>query len=427
MKFPRRKQQQPLGSAHVVFGLQAGSEAKGKVAGWLAKHGNYDVAVSNFMPNAGHTFVKDNGDKIMVQTLPQSIVAGDSMEYVLSAGSAIELTLLFEEIMKFSVDPWNVYIDSRAVIVLGRHREAEATKMAYISSTRKGCGEALAGKVLRDPWTVLWADIVEETTKGQEALEEAFEGKGELWKLEAERILGKLKTNSKHHGRTHTLLNNALDSGENLLIEAPQGYDLDINHGVQYPYCTSRQTTPAQAVADAGIPMYAVTRVTAVARPYPIRVGNMVIDGVLVGSSGDYPTKEITWEEIAERSGTPREEITEMTTVTKKLRRVFETNMHEMAEAVRVTGTTDIALNFVNYIDYSNYGATSIKQLTDRTIVFINNLQEVTGVPVSYIGTGPKDGQVIDLMNPEQRKLYDVRVQGLYALGALDDTTIETK
>lgn len=173
--------------------------------------------------------------------------------------------------------------------------------------------------------------------------------------------------------------------------------------------------------------MYAVTRVTAVARPYPIRVGNMVVDGVLVGSSGDYPTKEITWEEIAKRSGTPREEITEMTTVTKKLRRVFETNMHEMAEAVRVTGTTDIALNFVNYIDYSNYGATSIEQLTDRTIIFINNLQEVTGVPVSYIGTGPKDGQAIDLMNREQRKLYDTRVQGLYALGALDDTTIETK
>ena len=51
---------QPTGVT-VVFGGQAGSEGKGKIAGWLAQRYDWDAAVSTFMPNAGHTYVNNDG------------------------------------------------------------------------------------------------------------------------------------------------------------------------------------------------------------------------------------------------------------------------------------------------------------------------------------------------------------------------------
>ena len=45
----------------VVVGGMAGSEGKGKVAGYLALHDDMTHAICNFMPNAGHTW--RSGDK----------------------------------------------------------------------------------------------------------------------------------------------------------------------------------------------------------------------------------------------------------------------------------------------------------------------------------------------------------------------------
>ena len=391
------------GAVHVVFGGQAGSEAKGKTAGWFAMQGDYDVAVANFMPNAGHTWIGNDGHKIMVQTFPQSAIthsqAEKPMKLYLSAGQAIELKLLVKEVKDFDLDLKHIVIDRRAVIVQDLHKEKEAKTMGRISSTLKGCGEALADKAKRTKDTVLWGDLAD-----QEVFDRVTEG----FSAEDKDIIADIKC-----GVVSSRLNDHRLNGDSILIEAPQGYDLDINHGVQYPYCTSRQTTPAQALADAGLPPQSVTRITSVIRPYPIRVGNNVVDGITVGTSGDYPAEEITWEEVAERSGMPRSEITEFTTVTGKLRRVFELNMDRLRHMVRTTGTTDIALNFANYIDYEVQGVTKVSGLSDKVITFINNIEIATGVPVLYIGTGPRDGDVVDLSDDAERYKFERRVTRL--------------
>src|SRR5690606_5506427 len=82
----------------VVLGGQAGSEGKGKIAGYLAKE--FGASVANFMPNAGHTWVGDDGRKVMVQQLPQAVVNKDALLFI-SAGSALEPDLLFDEIQKY--------------------------------------------------------------------------------------------------------------------------------------------------------------------------------------------------------------------------------------------------------------------------------------------------------------------------------------
>ena len=393
---------------HVIFGGQAGSEAKGKVAGFLALNGEYDVSVANFMPNAGHTWIGETGTKVMVQTLPQASVTHleensnvNPMALMLSAGQAIDLKLLIKEIVNYNLDPKLITIDNRAVIVQQHHKDKEAQTMGRISSTLKGCGEALAGKVTRSNDTILWRDIFQ-----PKIMKRLVESEG----LTKEDIEALTDINTEMVSKE---LWNRINEGQSILVEAPQGFDLDVNHGVEFPYCTSRQTTPAQAIADAGIAPQMVDRITAVIRPYPIRVGNNYNGNEMTGTSGNYPSAEITWEDVAERSGMPREEITEFTTVTGKLRRVFELNMHRLTHMVRVTGTTDIALNFANYIDYNVQGATDVDQLSDKVIAFIHNIEVSTGVKVSYVGTGAKENEAIDLTHPTQESKYALRLRGL--------------
>lgn len=354
------------GRITVVLGGQAGSEGKGKFAGYLAKTDETIVAsVCNFMPNAGHTWVSDDGEKVMVQQLPQAVINPNIVLFI-SAGASIDPDIFLNEVNKYDAHD-RVYIHPRAMVILEKHRQMEAQTLNRISSTLKGCGASIAEKVMRGQDVILARD--------HEALKPYV-------REDFTRALHEL-----------------LLSGHHILVEAPQGYDLDINHGLEYPYCTSRQTTTAQVIADAGLPPQAVEDVIAVIRPYPIRVGNTYDEhGNMIGTSGSYlDSPEITWEDVARRAGAPHDAFQEYTTVTGKLRRVFEPNFSRLREMCITNGVTQIALNFANYIDYSVYGVNDSRDLTPRVLRFIEKIEEETNVPVTLIGTGPKHSHIVDL------------------------------
>lgn len=365
------------GHVTVVLGGMAGSEGKGKFAGYLANKGEVDIAVANFMPNAGHTWVDDEGNAHLVQQLPQAAtVPNKDISLVISGGAAIELPMLLDEIEKFDAHD-RLVISPRAMVIEDRHREAEAEQLQRISSTLKGCGHALADKVSRGKDVKLAGDIIS-------------------LRPYTEDVSGEVGVAA---GIGYALSNIVTEEDVRVMVECPQGFDLDINHGLEYPYCTSRQTTSAQALADAGIAPQLVDEVIAVIRPYPIRVGDAYDkDGNKIGTSGSYGNaKELTWEEVAERGGVPFEEIRELTTVTKKLRRVFEIDWERLKAMVLINGVTQIALNFANYIDWEIKGATEEHQITPKVLAFMQQIQLRTGVPVTLIGTGAKDGEIIDL------------------------------
>jgi adenylosuccinate synthase len=349
----------------VVLGGQAGSEGKGKFAGYLALRGRFAAAVCNFMPNAGHTWVSKDGERIMVQQLPQAVV-NPNLELFISAGSAIDADILHREIDSNWGSGNNLHIHPRAMVVKRHHRDEEAEVLNKISSTLKGCGAAAAQKI---------------------------------WRTNPKALAEHDPYLSQYVDKNFTeILHDMVRDDAAILVEAPQGFDLDINHGLEYPYCTSRQATTTQVLADAGLPAQSVEEVIAVIRPYPIRVGNVYSEnGEMIGTSGSYlDSPEISWEIVAERAGAPREAITELTTVTGKLRRVFEMNWKRLREMCMTNGVTQIALNFANYIDWSVYEATSEDQLTEKVWEFIRKVEIETGVPVSLIGTGPRDHHIID-------------------------------
>lgn len=357
----------------VVLGGQAGSEGKGKIAGYLAKKDEYNVSICNFMPNAGHTWVSDEGEKVMVQQLPQAVIQEDTV-LMISAGSAIDLDTLLKEIEKYNASD-RLLIHPRAMIIEQKHKDAEAKALNRISSTLKGCGYASADKVVRAEGVMLAKDCPQL----------------EKWVMP--------EMGDDINASWYALMQDIVAKGFKVLVEAPQGFDLDINHGLEYPYCTSRQTTTTQVLADAGLPPQALAEVIAVIRPYPIRVGNVYDEnGNMIGTSGGYrDSKELTWEYVAEQCGMPREEISEYTTVTGKLRRVFEPNWARLREMCFVNGVTGIALNFANYIDYNIQGKNKKEDITPLVETFIAKVERETGVPVVLVGTGAKDSDIIDL------------------------------
>jgi len=175
-------------------------------------------------------------------------------------------------------------------------------------------------------------------------------------------------------------------------------------NGVRGHNCTSRQTTAVQNLADMGLPARAMGEVYLVIRPFPIRVGNVVEDGRQTGYSGGCYTdqRELTWRDVADQAGMPESEAQalltkELTTVTKRLRRVFSFSDQQLREAVTVNGATKIVLNFANYIDWAVAGTSKHSDLTPKVLDFIARVEGVAGIPVTLVGTGPRIDQVVDL------------------------------
>ena len=152
----------------------------------------------------------------------------------------------------------------------------------------------------------------------------------------------------------------------------------------------------AELVADAGLSVFNVKDIYMIIRPYPIRISNETNIGENI-YSGDYAgSKEISWDEVAKRCGYDGK-LEEYTTVTKKKRRVFEMNWDRLKYNVMINKPTQIVLNFAQYIDYKAYKCKSYDKLPQKVKRFISKIEKETNVPVTIIGTGEKDEDIIDL------------------------------
>ena len=142
-------------------------------------------------------------------------------------------------------------------------------------------------------------------------------------------------------------------------------------------------------------------------RTFPIRVGNVVEDGVQTGFSGDfYPDcEELTWEQIAQESGMPVVEAAalaerERTTVTKRIRRPCNFSFQGLRDAVKVNGATKLILNFVQYLDWKDgglrgEGAEAVAKLSSKTRDLITRIEDAVNVPVAMVGTGADNDDMI--------------------------------
>lgn len=351
----------------IVLDGQAGSCGKGKICGYIAKKQNFEISTNNWSSNAGHTYVDDEGNKIVVSHLPMAMI-NKNTKLCINAGAIITPETLESELLKYKdiIGERKIYIHPRAMTIKEKHREEEKEKIKS-GSTFKGCGAALAEKAMRIP--------------GVELIKDYFNNFSDYAKSKIEIV------------DTSIILN---ESRNEILVEGAQGADLDINYGLDYPNVTSRQCNSSQLIADAGISPFKIKDVIMVIRPYPIRISNKTNIGIDI-YSGDYAgSKEITWEEVKKRCNADID-LKEYTTVTKKVRRVFETNWDRLKYNVMINNPTQIALNFAQYIDWDAYRCTEYEKLPQKVKDFIHKIENATNVPVTMVGTGERNCDIVDL------------------------------
>jgi len=384
-----------LDKFHLLLDLAAGSCGKGAISPRLAEiHGFRNVSCHN-LPNAGHT-VRIEGKKFVSKAIPTPCFLksfGTDMTGFVSPGSGFAP----EQILKewFQCGKPDLIIHDRASLVLPRHAALEregSLSTKHLASTMQGSGAAVMEKMMRLPDVVLARKLPEEL--------ERLVGDGKVNQKEAEEFLDKVTIADGDFFRE--LVFAALEQG-GILHEGSQGFALSLNHGLEYPYVTSRDCDTAQAMSYMGVPPQEVGEVWGVIRAgHMIRVGNVVEDGVQKGfSGGGYrDQEEMTWKELGVRAGMDDEQAenllkTELTTVTGRLRRVFSESIHGISQAVRTCGVTQMVVNFVDYINVEDYGKTKVGDLTRKTRAYLDQVQENYGIPVRMVGTGPEHHQYI--------------------------------
>src|SRR5207245_2673186 len=159
--------------------------------------------------------------------------------------------------------------------------------------------------------------------------------------------------------------NTSLDCGKKVLVEGTQGFGLSLYHSDSYPKATSRDTTAASFLGEIGLSPLLVTEIVLVFRTFPIRVA---------GEQAGPLKYEITWEVLQQESGYP-ELIQEMTTVSKRLRRVGRFDWESAKRAVIVNKPTQLALNGLDYLNARNRGVQRSKDFTSEAKAFVARLE----------------------------------------------------
>lgn len=335
--------------ATVIVGGQFGSEGKGKTALFLAGHLGAQVVVRVGGSNAGHTAHDDNGVRHVFRHLPTAALLPHPL-CVLGPGSLVDPDVLQREVDRLSLPPERLVVDPMAYVITEAHkrRERDSDIRNRIGSTLTGTGEALIDRIRRSST----ADLAHKHPYLRQFV----------------------------RGPVRELLRHRLRQSDRVVVEGTQGFGLSNVQSPHYPFVTSRDTTAAAFVAEAGLSPLDVDQVVLVIRAHPIRVG---------GNSGPLPN-ETDWETIAAHAGTPG--LVERTTVTQRIRRVAHFDPAVVRDAIAANTPTSIVLNHAD-------------QLGSDAVVGIHRIEALIGQHVDWVGTSPRttstrDGALRELGNP---------------------------
>lgn len=326
----------------VVVGGQFGSEGKGKVSHYLAKHMGATAAVRVGGPNSGHTVVGVNGEKIIFRQLPTASIL-PHVVCVLPAGSYIDKEVLSREVQVTRLGPERLLIDPNAVVIGDLERGEEEARLLgeRIASTLTGTGAAVTKRANR------LRDVCLAYEDPQIA---------------------------RYVQPVAPVMRSMLDRGRRIIIEGTQGYGLSVLHSQYYPFTTSRDTTAAAFVSETGLSPLDVDDVVLVIRAFPIRVG---------GNSGPLP-KEISWDVLTKESGSKRL-LVEFTSVTKRERRVARFDPEVVRQAIACNKPSRIALNHLDYVDKKHIADSP----SSKMLNFAKGVETAIGRPIDLIGLSP--------------------------------------
>lgn len=300
----------------IVLGGQWGDEGKGKVIDALATNAKM-VVRANGGANAGHTVVTDNGI-FKFHLIPSGILHPGCI-CIVGAGVVIDpATLLHEldQIQERGVDISGLRISDRCHLVMPYHPvldrlEEERRGADRIGTTQRGMGPCYSDKAARRGIRV--ADIIDPEhlrRRLEPILREKNDMLTSIYNHEpfdlnevAESLAAFGERLAPYVASTESLVQDAIERGDNVLLEGAQAVMLDIDYG-SYPYVTSSSPTAAGICQGAGVGPTQVDDIIAVYKAYTTRVGAGAFPTELDDETGDHLREK--GQEFGTTTGRPR-------------------------------------------------------------------------------------------------------------------------
>ena len=422
----------------VIVGTQWGDEGKGRFTDYLAEESTLVVRYQGGH-NAGHTIVVD-GEVFKIQLVPSGVLY-PHVTPIIGNGVVVDPAVLLAEIDMLEakgVSTANLRLSGNAHLIMPYHQELDRVSERYLGknklgTTKRGIGPAYADKAMRVGIRV--QDLLDPKIF-REKLDLAIRDKNLMLTkgynrpgLDPQAIaadylamvprLEPLIDDSVH------LIHSALDRGEHVLFEGAQATFLDLDQGT-YPFVTSSNPVAGGVCTGAGVGPRAIQRVVGVVKAYTTRVG-----------SGPFPSElfegDAVGDELVARGH-------EYGTNTGRRRRPGWLDMVMIRHAVRLNSCTDVAITKLDVLapfdelkicvayegdDGTRYDhvpyhqsvlhkvrpvyetlpgwkgeiddAKTLDDLPAAARDYVQRIEELAGVPVSFVGVGPARDQTLVL------------------------------
>ncbi|MBC7619805.1 MAG: adenylosuccinate synthase [Candidatus Saccharibacteria bacterium] len=445
----------------VVVGTQWGDEGKGKLVDWLTESAQGVVRFQGGH-NAGHTLVI-NGVKTALHLIPSGIMRPGVKCYI-GNGVVLSPAKLFEEIeglervgvevrsrLRIS-EACPLILPFHAALDMAREAAREKGGNAKIGTTGRGIGPAYEDKIARRALRVQdlkhperFASKLRELLDLHNHVLTTFLGSGQFdfgdtlkpFMVNGAAQFDAVFTQAMQHAEllkpmiadVSRELNDAHAIGANLLFEGAQGTLLDIDHGT-YPYVTSSNCVAGNAAAGSGVGPGMLHYVLGITKAYCTRVGG-----------GPFPT-ELDWE----KPGTPGHHMStigaEKGVTTGRSRRCGWFDAALLKRSAQVNGLSGLCITKLDVldgltelklctgyemdghtIDILPMGADDIERCTpiyevipgwtDSTVgitqydklpvaarLYLQRIEQVTGVPIHMVSTSPDRDHTILMRHP---------------------------
>ena len=428
-----------MGKNVVVIGTQWGDEGKGKVVDWLTEHAQGVVRFQGGH-NAGHTLVI--GDKKTVLRLIPSGILRPNVRVYIGNGVVLSPTALLQEIAELEAAGIEVRsrlsISPACPLVLPYHVALDVAREAAMGETKigttgRGIGPAYEDKIARRALRVqdlFYPERFAAKLKGlldyhNFVLTQYFKRDPVPFEKTRDDTLALVPQIAPMVADVAALLQDARRDGASLLFEGAQGALLDIDHGT-YPYVTSSNCLAGAAAPGSGIGPQLLDYVLGIVKAYTTRVG-----------TGPFPT------ELADETGAGlARRGKEFGSVTGRPRRCGWLDIPALKRSLQLNGVDGLCITKLDVLDgmpsiricigyraagkplqllptgaeavaacepvyeemagwnESTFGATSFDALPANAQAYLRRIEQLTGVPIAMVSTGPERDETILLHHP---------------------------
>jgi adenylosuccinate synthase len=423
----------------VVLGSQWGDEGKGKIVDLLTDRA---AAVVRFQGghNAGHTLVIGE-EKTVLHLIPSGILR-DNVMCLIGNGVVLSPSALFKELDELESRgipaSERIGLSEACPLILPYHvaldhaREVARGKKA-IGTTGRGIGPCYEDKVSRRG--IRLGDLKDEAMFKEKlagvmeyhnfALKHYFKCDEVSYQEVLDEIMSYRDRLLALIADVPALLAGYRANGQNIMFEGAQGTLLDIDQGT-YPYVTSSNTTAGGACTGSGIGPKDLDYILGITKAYTTRVG-----------AGPFPTE--LFDDVGEHLGTKGHEFGATTGRSRRCGWFDAVALRRAAQINSLTGLCITKLDVLDGLDTiklctrynyqgelldipplgadaieqceavyeempgwseSTEGVKSVEELPENARNYLKRLEEVVGVPVDIISTGPERDETIILKHP---------------------------